>query len=324
MTHPTHPPRCRSVRGRRQALGLVLAAVATLVAAGCWSPALSSEPSYAFVVTSDIVYGQGLVDGGDTIVDLELDLYQPQGTGEGEHPLVVVVHGGGFVSGSKTQGNVVTWAREFASRGFVVASIDYRLLPEDPVPSERMQPFVDLGLTLADESTVLGPATAIDDTLTALDHLLARPDVVPNQTTLVGGSAGAVTVDYLAYGLDDVGIPRPPIASVISNWGGIPFPGPDLLIQNPTPTVEGPYAEPPIFLAHATGDATVPYSLSVDIAERAQAVGLRHRLYTKTANAHGFPLQNEVWAPGVSVLDAQVDFAICSIRSHLADRPECA
>jgi hypothetical protein len=63
---------------------------------------------------------------------------------------------------------------------------------------------------------------AIDDTLTALDFLIARPDTDDSMTTLVGGSAGAVTVDYVAYALDDFGIERPPVAAVVSNWGRLP------------------------------------------------------------------------------------------------------
>lgn len=319
------PTTDRPARTRSRALRAVMVSVLMLTATGCWSPAFSTQASSPYTLTSDVSYGRGEVNGGGTFVDLKLDLYRPDDAGPERRPLVVVVHGGGFVGGSKSQGHVLAWAREFASRGFIVASIDYRLEPQDPVPSPRMQPFVDLARTIGvDETRIVGPATAIDDTLTALDYLLARDDVEPGQTTLVGGSAGAITVDYLTYALDDVGIPRPHVAAVISNWGGLPFPGPDQLIQNPSPTPEDPYSEPPIFLAHATGDPTVPYALSTDIDRRAAAVGLPHRLYTKVADRHGFPLEQEVWSPGVSVLDAQVDFAICAIRPHLADRPECA
>jgi acetyl esterase/lipase len=281
--------------------------------------------TYEVVVTENIVYGQGEVDGGGSLVDLYLDLYTPQNTGQTTLPLVVVVHGGGFTGGSKTQGNVVDWAHGFASRGYLVASIDYRLGGMKPVPSARVQPLYDAFVALDGGAQELAAVSAIDDTLTALDFLIARPDTADTLTTLVGGSAGAVTVDYVAYALDDFGIDRPPVAALVSNWGGLPFAGTAAtFVDNPVPSLEAPYAEPPVYLAHATGDPAVPYSLSTDIAAQASAVGLDHELYTKDANAHAFDLTSNVVASGVSVLDDQVTWVTCRLYPHLADVPECA
>ncbi len=125
----------QATRARVGVIGVVIALVAT----ACWNPSFT-DGTYTVTVTSNVVYGQGEVGGGGTFVDLKLDLYTPQGTGQTELPLVVVVHGGGFVGGSKTQGNVVDWAQGFASRGYLVASIDYRLQGTNPVPSERVGP----------------------------------------------------------------------------------------------------------------------------------------------------------------------------------------
>jgi dienelactone hydrolase len=281
--------------------------------------------TYDVVVAEDIVYGQGEVDGGGSFVDLYLDLYTPQDTGQATLPLVVVVHGGGFTGGSKAQGNVVDWAQGFASRGYLVASIDYRLAGMNPVPSARVQPLYDAFVALDGGAQELAAVAAIDDTLTALDFLIARPDTADTLTTLVGGSAGAVTVDYVAYALDDFGIERPPVAALVSNWGGLPFAGTAAtFVDNPAPSVDAPYTEPPVYLAHATGDPAVPYSLSTDIAAQASAVGLDHELYTKDATAHAFDLTSNLVTPGVSVLDQQVTWVTCRLYPHLADAPECA
>lgn len=304
-------------------LAAVLGALA-LLATACWAPSFGAG-TYAVVVTSDIVYGQGEIDGGGTFVDLRLDLYTPQGTGQAELPLVVAVHGGGFVSGSKSDGAVSTWANAFAQRGYIVASIDYRLAGTNPVPSARVQPLYDAILALGTpDAQQLGAVAAIDDTLAAIDHLLARPDTSNGPVVLVGGSAGAITIDYVAYALDDFGIDRPAIGAVVSNWGGFPVGAASAFVDNPVPTPENPYFEPPIFMAHATGDPTVPYSLSSDIAAQAAVVGLEHELYTKTANVHGFNLANENYPGGGKVLDAQVTFVTCQMYPHLADAPECS
>ena len=281
--------------------------------------------TYEVVVTEDIVYGRGEVDGGGAFVDLLLDLYTPQNTGQTELPLVVVVHGGGFRGGSKSQANVVDWAQGFAARGYLVASIDYRLSGRDPVPSTRVQPLSDAFVALGGTAQQMAAIAAIDDTLTALDFLIARPDTADAMTTLVGGSAGAVTVDYVAYALDDFGIERPPVAAVVSNWGGLPVGGTAAtFVDNPSPSVDAPYTEPPVYLAHATGDPTVPYSLSTAIAAQAAAVGLDHELFTKDADVHGFDLTSNFVASGASVLDDQAAWVTCRLYPHLADAPECA
>lgn len=300
----------------------VIAFVA-LVATACWTPSFT-EGTYTVIVTQNLVYGRGEVGGGGTFVDLNLDLYTPQGTGQTELPLVVVVHGGGFTGGSKSQTNVVDWAQGFASRGYLVASIDYRLQGSNPVPSERVGPLYD-AVAPGGTAQLIAAVAAIDDTLTALDFLIARPDTADASTALVGGSAGAIVVDYVGYALDDFGIERPPVAAVVSNWGGFPFGGSAAtFVDNPPPSTDPLFWEPPIFLAHATGDPTVAYSLSTDIATQATAVGLDHELYTKVANVHGFDLTTTLYAPGVSVLDAQVAFVTCHVYSHLQDTPDCS
>jgi acetyl esterase/lipase len=302
----------------------LLAVVVAVVAGGCWAPSFA-DGTYAVVVTRDVVYGQGEVGGGGSFVDLKLDLYTPQDTGQSTLPLVVVVHGGGFVGGSKAQTNVVDWAQGFASRGYLVASIDYRLQGSNPVPSARVGPLQDAVLDSGGSPQAIAAVAAIDDTLTALDFLLARPDTADASTTLVGGSAGAITVDYVAYALDDFGIDRPHIGAVVSNWGGFPLGGSaSTFVDNPTPSLASPYSEPPVYLAHATGDPTVPYSLSTDIAARADVVGLDHELYTKVGDAHGFDLTANLVAPGVSVLDDQVTWVTCTVYPHLAETPECS
>ncbi|MCY7327486.1 MAG: carboxylesterase family protein, partial [Saprospiraceae bacterium] len=42
-------------------------------------------------------------------------------------PLSILMHGGAFVVGTKEDGNMVSLAQEIAARGYVVASINYRL-----------------------------------------------------------------------------------------------------------------------------------------------------------------------------------------------------
>lgn len=59
---------------------------------------------------------------------LLLDAYLPPDTdNRTARPVVVFVHGGGFIKGGKRMGNNPHLCRALAQRGFAVVSIDYRL-----------------------------------------------------------------------------------------------------------------------------------------------------------------------------------------------------
>jgi len=72
------------------------------------------------------IYAQALDFQGNQ-VDLLLDLYFPNNQTDplSERPTVVLMHGGGFVSGSKEQRRFECLA--LAQRGYVAATISYRL-----------------------------------------------------------------------------------------------------------------------------------------------------------------------------------------------------
>ena len=58
---------------------------------------------------------------------LSLNIYKPIGDGNTERPVIIFIHGGAFTSTSdENDGDMVAMARQFASRGYVAASIHYR------------------------------------------------------------------------------------------------------------------------------------------------------------------------------------------------------
>lgn len=57
--------------------------------------------------------------------DLKLDIWLPP-RNRANTPLVFFCHGGGWISGFRNQPNNVSWCKYLASKGFAVASIDYR------------------------------------------------------------------------------------------------------------------------------------------------------------------------------------------------------
>lgn len=63
-----------------------------------------------------------------TPYSLSMDVYQPVGDTMSARPLIILAHGGSFIAGTRTDDITVdSLCRRFAARGYVTASIDYRL-----------------------------------------------------------------------------------------------------------------------------------------------------------------------------------------------------
>jgi acetyl esterase/lipase len=76
----------------------------------------------------DVVYGKG---GG---VDLKLNLSRPKNPTAKKLPCVVVIHGGGWAGGDRTNHDDLTW--QFARQGYVSATVGYRLAPKHRFPAQ--------------------------------------------------------------------------------------------------------------------------------------------------------------------------------------------
>ena len=90
-----------------------------------------SASTFTVDISSDKVYGQGQTHSNwntpnPTEMDLKLDLYVPENE-DTQRPLVVFTHGGGWSGGDKANDAEVAFCNFFAERGFVCASINYRL-----------------------------------------------------------------------------------------------------------------------------------------------------------------------------------------------------
>ena len=64
---------------------------------------------------------------------LKMDIYRPEGSW-GQLPAIVCIHGGGWAKGNRT--NHAGLAQAIAARGFVTATISYRLTGESPFPAQ--------------------------------------------------------------------------------------------------------------------------------------------------------------------------------------------
>ena len=117
---------------------------------------------------------------------LEMDIYTPEGDGTGKRPLLLMMHGGSFFIGHKTEPGQAGWCRYFASLGYVAVSIDYRLGYHARKSEFREAEY-----------------RALEDADAALDYLLKREDlrIDPDCIFVAGTSAGAITALNLAFRL---------------------------------------------------------------------------------------------------------------------------
>lgn len=134
-------------------------------------------------ITLDIKYGAGAALVG-SVSDLYIDVYEPKGDNETNRPLLLLAHGGAFVSGTKT--SIRDLCISYAKKGYVVASMQYRLINDLSILNKDSVAYAEaVVLTLSDMRGAI--RFMRNDALNA-NTFGINPDMI-----IIGGvSAGAV------------------------------------------------------------------------------------------------------------------------------------
>jgi len=90
-----------------------------------YKPLLENQRRDGVEVVADLAYGEDPLR--------RLDVYRPQIHGEAPRPLMVFMHGGGFIRGDKRDRENI--GQYFARQGIVVAVANYRLAPQHVWPA---------------------------------------------------------------------------------------------------------------------------------------------------------------------------------------------
>jgi len=178
--------------------------------------------------------------------NLELDVYTPLNDTETNRPLILLVHGGGFSGGKRDNPLERSFSEDMAQRGYVVASISYRLTRKgkgfgcDCPKEEKRDTFLK----------------ASQDIYRATEFLIEQSTslgVDPNQIILIGSSAGAEAVLNAAFMQND-----PEYSAIleapIQFAGVISFAGALLSVSE----ITAKNAVPSLFF-HGKKDRLVPY-----------------------------------------------------------------
>jgi acetyl esterase/lipase len=238
-------------------------------------------------------------------VPLPMDLYTPTAAGSAQRPAPVAlyIHGGGFVLGNRRtvgfggalgnhEGALFTPLRQrLTDRGFVVASIDYRLPPATPWPAP------------------------IEDVKCAVRFLRAHaPElgIDPDRIGVWGSSAGAQLACLLGLAGPAAGFDRgqytersSAVQAVVDMFGcadlehlhdsspvmrlsvWLTLGDSTHLRHQASPTGYDPHGAPPFLILHGSGDADVPLRHSIALLQRLHAAGVPATLIEVHGADHG-------------------------------------
>lgn len=216
---------------------------------------------------------------------LVLDLYRPDG--ETPKPLILFIHGGGWVGGNTRHSgaleNFPVALAQLASEGFVVASVEYRLSSEAPFPA------------------------ALQDVRTALRYLKdnsGKYRIDPNKVAVWGGSAGGQLAALAAASCGDQTLDAAPaIAGSECVQGAVVWYGvfdfepvvaarpdaavsrylacdgicPPATVRRASPTSYVSSGDPPFLLIHGEQDRTVDVGQSRSFESALRKAGVEVR-----------------------------------------------
>jgi predicted esterase len=269
---------------------------------------VKSAATYTVVVEQNINYCQGLRhqtlnSTSYSILDLKLDVYKPANNTK-KKPAILLIHGGGFSGGDKSDVNIVNLANYFASRGWVAFSINYRLQGDKgTVPSQWIQ-YAQNYVPLVDQSQFMAMYPAHRDAKAAIRWLIANADnynIDTNYITLGGGSAGAIIANTLGITnpidfTDEIPLNTDPtltttnlnktytIKTILDFWGSG-------VAVTATNNIYGyqrfDRSDAPIMIAHGTADSTVKYTNAIELRDIYTSTGATYKLYTLVNRGHG-------------------------------------
>lgn len=310
------------------------------------TPVVKQVSTFPVFIDQDIQYAQGLgYDDSSTSsfpIPLKLDIYYPDNEVT-NRPVIMFIHGGSFMGGSKLKPEIVDMANYYVSRGWVFVSIDYRTskdlgnIAEIPpnnelhyykgiAPQDWISFSQEITSTPEETKTLIAMYAAQRDAKAALRWVVANSGIYnidTNFITVGGASAGAITSITLGISnqedfTNEMDISEDPtlattninisynVKNIINFWGS------NIKLE----LVESIFGldrydinDPELFTAHGNKDpnAFTPYSEAIELRDIYNSLGIYNHLVTLLNAGHG------AWnatADGKSLSDMSFDFLV--------------
>lgn len=291
----------RRTAGR--ALAFVVVSLLAVVGSGGW---LMRGYLGAAVVQRDIPFGEA--DG----VTLRLDLARPS-FGAGPFPAIVAIHGGGWIQGDKASYEGLI--RYLAARGYVAASVNYRLAPDHAFPAQLQDVSCAVRWLRRNAQRLdVDPDRIGAMGSSAGAHLALMLGVVEPDRELEGeacndGPSSRVRAVVSWFAPTDLTLAMPEIQDAIDALLG----GPQLerleLARRASPVAHLAPGDATILTLHGTEDPLVPYQQARLLHEAANRAGVPASLVPMAGQGHGWRglrLLDSV-SRTVEFFDAQLD-----------------
>lgn len=244
---------------------------------------------------------RGLVYARAEGKDLQMTLYTPEDDGACLRPGMVLIHGGAWVIGTRYQ--QAWYCREFAKAGFVVMTIDYRLMPRHAFPKCLHDCKAAVRwLRRNAEAHRVDPSRIVTFGASAGGHLAGLLATTRPEHGLEGDANGGVSSEVKAavclYGAVDLRKYRErPVFGPLGRMAHDfleDFAGRELEAKNGDPLYAaspvayvGPWSKPTL-LVHGTADNVVHYEQSETFHELLRRAGVPTRLIAVPNKGHGF------------------------------------
>lgn len=228
----------------------------------------------------------------DRYPETVLDVLQPRAAAATRRPGVIVIHGGGWVRGSREQ-MINGFCIPYLRQGFVVANVGYRLAKTAPAPAA----VTDV-LNAAQWFLRNAPRYSVDKDrivvtgASAGGHLALMVGMTPKGARL--GPPAKVAAVVNVYGITDVAdqLQAPNQRSYALEW--IPDqPGRLELARRLSPLTYVRRDVPPVLTIHGDADETVPYEHGVRLTKALREAGADAELLPVPQGGHGF--SKEQW-----------------------------
>jgi acetyl esterase/lipase len=256
---------------------------ACILALGLALPLFAQTPAPALpdnvVLESNIAYGP--------YKETVLDILRPKETAPGKRPGVIVIHGGGWVGGTK-EAQIPTCLR-YVEKGFVCADVEYRLAAVATAPAAVNDVLAAARWFFKNTKKYGVDKKRIAVTgSSAGGHLSLMVGMTPKSAGLGPQAKVRAVVNF--YGITDVNdqLQGENMRKYAVTW--VPEqPGRTELARRVSPMTYVRRKVPPILTLHGDADQTVPYQHGVALTKALSEAGAAATLVTIPGGGHGFP-----------------------------------